>query len=218
MATTQMQGLRRTGVAGVGGTPSGILNTNEYDEMLNTQGMPPYAEMTRLGQGYSAMAVLAVAALVIRPSTTAAFEIWNGYSSGGPSLIVTRLFTHELVTSTTGLGGGANIWAMVAPPKTTAPSAGANVVVRGNSGKAYAGSVVCGLGTTVTDGGWFPWGPAVKKESAGAVVPGGAAWVRVDGELIVPPGSSLCLHVVSGYVGDTFCSGAGWYERTITTL
>ncbi len=217
MATTQFQGLRRTGAAGVGGTPSGIVNTNEYDEQLVSQAMPPYSEMTRLGQGYSAMAVLAVAALVIRPTTVAAFEIWNGYNAGGPSLIIDRLFSHELVTSTTGLGGGANIWAQVTAAKT-GPSAGANVIVRGNSGKAYGGSVVCGLGTTVVDSGWFPWGTAVKKESAGAVVPGGAVFVPVEGRLIVPPQSSLCLHVVSGYVGDTFCSGAGWYERTITTL
>ena len=177
--------------------------------------MPPYTEMTRLGQGWAAMAVLAVAGAVARPTTTAAFEVWNGNSQGGASLIIDRLFSHELVTSTTGLGGGAGIYAQVTTVKA-APSAGANVIVRGNSGKAYGGSVVCGLGTTVIDSGWFPWGPTVKKESAGAVVPGGILWVDVGGRLIVPPGCSLCIHVVSGYAGDTFTSGAGWYERVIT--
>lgn len=216
MAQADVRGIRRSASSAIGGVPA-QFNSNEFDEQIIAQGMPPYAEMTRLGQGWSAMAVVAVAALVVRPSTAAAFEIWNGYAAGGPSLVITRLFSHELVTSTTGLGGGANIWAAVTAPKA-APSPGANVTVRGNSGKAYGGSVICALGTTVVDSGWFPWGAPVKKESAGAVVPGGAAWVRVDGELIVPPQCSLALHVVSGYVGDTFCSGAGWYERTISNV
>jgi hypothetical protein len=216
MATQDVRGIRRSALSSVGGVQA-QFNSNEYDAQLVAQEMPSYAEMTRLGQGWSAMAVLAVAALVIRPTTTAAFEVWNGNVAGGASLIITRLFSHELVHSTTGLGGAANIWAAVTAPKT-APSAGANVVVRGSSGKAYGGAVVCGLGTTVVDSGWFPWGPANHVESAGAVVPAGAMWVRVDGELIVPPQCSLALHVVSGYVADTFCSGAGWYERTISTL
>lgn len=216
MATQDVRGVRRSTSSAVGGVPA-QFNSNEFDEQIVASGMPPYAEMTRLGDGWSAMAVLAVAGLVVRPTTAAAFEIWNGYAAGGKSLIIDRLFTHELVTSTTGLGGGANIWAQVTAAKS-APSAGANVTVRGNSGKAYGGSVICALGTTVTDSGWFPWGPALKKESAGAVVPGGAAYVEVGGRLIVPPGSSLCIHVVSGYTGDTFCSGAGWYERTISNV
>lgn len=216
MATQDVRGVRRSTSSAVGGVPA-QFNSNEFDEQIIAQGMPAYAEMTRLGDGWSAMAVLAVAALVVRPTTTAAFEIWNGYADSGKSLVITRLFSQQLVTSTTGLGGGAQIWAQVTAAKA-APSAGANVTVRGNSGKAYGGSVVCGLGTTVTDSGWFPWGEALKKESAGAVVPGGGLYARVDGELVVPPGSSLCIHVVSGYVADTFCSGAGWYERIISNV
>lgn len=215
MATTDLRAVRRSSSAVSAGV-RGELNSNEKNELLIAGGLPSYAEMTRKGQGWSAMAVVAVAGLVVRPTTAAAFEVWNGYSSSGPSLIIDRLFTHELVTSTTGLGGGANIWAQVTTVKA-APAAGANVIVRGNSGKAYGGSVVCGIAAlTVIDSGWFPWGPPLKKESAGAVVPGGSAYVAVEGRLIVPPGCSLCLHVVSGYTGDTFCSGAGWYEETVT--
>lgn len=215
MSTTDIRGLKRSTGASQSNNRAEIA-ANEKSELIIAQGLPSYAEMARKGQGWAAMAVVAVAALVVRPTTAAAFEIWNGYSSTGPSLIIDRLFTHELVTSTTGLGGGANIWAQVTTTKAT-PAAGANVTVRGNSGKSYGGSVVCGIAAlTVVDSGWFPWGPPLKKESAGAVVPGGASYVEVEGRLIVPPGSSLCLHVVSGYVADTFCSGAGWFEETIT--
>jgi hypothetical protein len=39
---------------------------------------------------------------------------------------------------------------------------------------------------------------------------------EVDGRLIVPPQCSLCLHVVSSLVGQTFTQGARWYEEQLT--
>lgn len=213
MATNDSRGVRRSTSSAVGGV-SAQFNSNEFDEQITAQGMPPYAEMTRLGDGWSAIATSAVAALVVRPSTVCGFEIYNGYAAGGKSLIIDRLFSQELVTSTTGLGGGSQIWAQVY--SKAAPTDG-SFTIRGNSGKAYGGSVICAAGTTVVASGWFPWGPTVKKESAGAVVPGGGLWVEVGGRLVVPPQAALCIQVVSGYVADTFCSGAGWYERIIST-
>lgn len=177
-------------------------------------GEMPYTELTRLGQGWQVMATSAVAALVVRPSTTAALEIWNGSSVN--SLIVDRIFTHELVTSTTGLGGGAIIYAMVSKPVAAGPSL-TTLSIWGTSGKTYGGTTKTGVGTTVVDNGWFPYGPALKKESAGAVVPGGGLEAQINGRLIVPPQCSLCVHVVSGYTGDTFTSGASWYEKAFAT-
>jgi hypothetical protein len=213
MATADIRGLRRTGSAGVGGTASGILNTNEYDTQLIAQEMPAYAEMTRMGQGWATMSTSAVAGLVVRPSTTAAVEIWNGYNAGGPSLIIDRLFAFNLVS--TNVIEGFSLWAQVTASKA-APSSTV-LTVRGNSGKAYGGSVATGVSTTVVDSGWFPWTETTSK-GAGGVVPFGAQVVNVEGRLIVPPGSSLCLHIVSSLVGQTFTQGASWYERTITTL
>lgn len=187
------------------------IQSNEFNEQLVAQGLPPYTEMTRLGVGWSTMSTSAVAGLVVRPSTTAALEIWNGYASGGPSLIIDRLFWFNLVS--TNVVEGFSGWAQVTTTKAT-PSVTA-LTVRGNSGKAYGGSATTGVSTTVIDSGWFPWGNAYQK-GAGGVVPFGALTAEVNGRLIVPPGSSLCLHVVSSLVGQTFTQGASWYERTIT--
>lgn len=201
-----------------------ILGTSQELEMavdplgrhIFAPGEMAYTELSRQGAGYQTMATAAIAALVIRPSTAAAFELWNGNTTGGPSLVIDRLFSHELVTSTTGLGGGAGIWAMVTTPKA-APST-ASLAIVGNSGKAYPGLAIPAVGTTVVANGWFPWGNAVKKESAGAVVPGGQLVADVMGRIVVPPQCSLCIHVVSGYVGDTFTSGAAWYEKTFAPV
>lgn len=213
MPTQDVRGVRRSASSSQGGVPA-QFNSNEFDAQLVAQEMPAYAEMTRLGQGWQVQSVLAVAGLVVRPSTTAAFEIWNGYAAGGPSLIVDRMNCFNLVS--TNVIESYTLWAQVTTVKT-APSAGANVIVRGNSGKAYGGAVIAGLGTTVIDSGWFPWGQSVTK-GAGGVVPQGNIEAQVLGRLIVPPGCSLCLHTVSSLVGQTFTHGGGWYERTITNV
>lgn len=184
---------------------------NQLGEQFATMGLPPYTEMTRKGNGWATMATSAIAGLVVRPSTVAALELWNGYNAGGPSLIVDRVFAFNLVT--TAANEGFSVWAQVTTVKA-APSS-ASLVVRGNSGKVYSGSVVNAVGTTVIDSGWFPWTNGLVTGGAG-VTPYGCAIANVEGRLIVPPGCSLCLHVVSSLVGQTFTNGAGWFEETLT--
>ena len=210
MANVDIRGARRTGSSATNDVMA-PLESNEFDELLVAQGLPPYAELVRLNAGWATMSTTAVAGLVVRPSTTAAFEIYNGYAAGGKSLIIDRLFWFNLVS--TNVVEGFSGWAQVTASKA-APTNG-SFVVRGNSGNAYGGSVIAAAGTTVVDSGWFPWGNAYQK-GAGGVVPFGALSVDVAGRLIVPPGSSLCLHVVSSLVGQTFTQGASWYERQIT--
>lgn len=184
---------------------------NQLGEQLVAIGLPRGAEMVRKGNAWATMATSAVAGLVVRPSTAAAFELFNGNNVGGKSLIIDQIFTFNLVS--TNVIEGFSLWAQVTAPKS-APSS-ASLVVRGSSGKPYTGSSVNAVATTVIDSGWFPWTNAYQK-GAGGVVPFGAVIAEVDGRLIVPPQCSLCLHVVSSLVGQTFTSGARWYEETIS--
>ena len=186
--------------------------SNEQKDILVAQGLPPYTEAVRSGSGWSGMSVVAVAGLVVRPSTAAALEIHNTASPNGPSLIIDRLFFFNLV-STNAIESYTG-WAQVTKSKT-APTAESSFVVRGSSGQAYGGTVIGDFGTTVVASGWFPWTNAIQK-GAGGVVPFGAQIAEVAGRLIVPPGSSLCLHVVSSLVGQTFTQGASWYEKVLT--
>ena len=185
--------------------------SNEQKDILTSMGLPPYTEATRSGAGWATMSTSAVAGLVVRPSTTAAFEIHNVTSTNGASLIIDRLFYFNLVS--TNVIESFSGWAQVTTTKT-APADG-SFVVRGSSGQAYGGKVIAAASTTVIASGWFPWTQAVTK-GAGGVVPHGCAVAEVAGRLIVPPGSSLCLHVVSSLVGQTFTQGASWYEKVLT--
>lgn len=187
------------------------LQPNTKDLMV-AQGLPEYTEMTRKGNGYSTMAVSAVAGLVVRPTTVAALEIFNNLLTA--SLIIDRIFTQWLVT--TNVVESAILYAMVTRPKA-APSDAA-LVINSASGKAPAvRSVFTAAGTTVVDNGWFPWGISFTKE-AGGVVPHGGIVAEVEGRLIVPPACSLCLHVLASLVGDTFTSGASWFQEDLTLL
>lgn len=202
-----VQGIIRNGNTSYPGT----VQLNEKAELLVAQGLPLAAEMVRKGQGWGTMSTSAVAGLVVRPSTAAALELWNGYPTGGKSLIVDRVFYFNLVS--TNVVEGFSGWAMVTTPKA-APSS-ASLVVSGLSGKAYGGPVINAVGTTVVANGWFPWTQAYQK-GAGGVVPFGATIGEVNGRIIVPPQCSLCLHVVSSLTGQTFTQGAFWYEEQIT--
>ena len=179
------------------------------DLLTNGASVPRYTEMARRGNGYATMATAAVAALVVRPTTVAALEIQN--ITPGKVMVIDRLFSHWLVQSTTALGSGAVLYAMVTRPVVVAITDAA-LAINSLSGKGALGkNVITAASTTVVDNGWFPYGSMAKHESAGAVVPGGALEALIEGRLLVPYMSSLCLHVVSGYVADTFTSGASWY-------
>lgn len=186
------------------------------NNVLMAQGQLTHEEITRRGNMYATMAVTASAALVVRPTTTPALEIWNNMQ--GIALVIDRIFAHWLVQSTTALGSGAGIYAMVTLPKAAPTDIG--LAITSLSGKpATTKHVLTAVaGAAVVDNGWYPYGSSVKHESAGAVVPGGILEAMVNGRLIVPPGCSLCVQVVSGYVADTFTCGVSWEEKALTLL
>ncbi len=184
---------------------------NELAEQLVAQGLLPYTEMARKGQGWGTMATAAVAGLVVRPSTVAGFEIFNGYPLGGKSLLIDRVFSHCLVGIVA--ADSFSLWVGVASVKSAVTSG--SFVVRGHSGKPYGGPVICAAGTTVVDPGWFPWASG-GTASVGAALPMSCAIAEVAGRLTVPPQCSLCLHVVSTTTAMTFCSGAQWFEEYVT--
>ena len=187
-----------------------LIRSNEHDELFLANGLPPYTEWSRRGVGWSTMSTSALAALVVRPTTTAGFEIRNNYAAGGPSLVVDRIFAEWRIA--TAVASGAIMYAMVG---AQAAITDGSFVIRGNSGNAYGGKVTAAISQAVTDLGWFPVGPGMGTGLA-AATPNGGAEAKMEGRLIVAPGHALCLHVVASVTGDTFIQGASWYEVQLT--
>lgn len=181
-------------------------------DVFVAQGLPPYAEITRQGGGYSAMATAAVAALVVRPTTIAMATLFNSEGKGGKSLIIDRAFAHNLVGTANSV---YSIWLCLHPVGMTAPT---NDITVRNSHSGRPGTVSGSVtlfdnGATVGNDGWFPWGGS--EHTVTITTPGGVVYAEVAGRLIVPPQAGISLHVVADVVGATFTAGFSWYEKEL---
>lgn len=180
---------------------------NKFGEQLVAQGLPRYAEMTRLGQGWQVITVTGVAGLVVRPSTLSLATLFNNEAGGGKSLLIDRIFAFNLVS--TAVVGQAGLWICM-HPQITKPTADITAI-RGYTGtQGYAGAAILDVDATVLDQGWFPVG--VSQNLVNGVTPGALLEVLAEGRFIVPPQQAISVQVVSNVVGNTYTVGFGWYE------
>lgn len=175
----------------------------------------PYAVVwTAMGYGKQAMATAAIAALVVRPSTTSMLTIYNP-SGNSKHLVIERAFAHNLVTAIEENGG---LWLCSHPVGMTAPT-GNNITVRNSTnGQAAGGSgTIVDTAESISDDGWFPWG-ASEWTNLDGTVPGGQLEAQIGGRIIVPPGAGLSIHVVASTTVNTYTCGFHWFEVPRTEL
>jgi len=209
---TVFEGAVRTPPSATPSKAEVSLHPNTSDLFI-AQGLPPYTEITRGGGGWQAMSTAAVAALVVRPTTTAMATLHNNEPEGGRSLIMDAAFIHNLV----GVAGSSyGIWLCVHPVGMAAPTN--DITVRNSlSGRAANNGSATTLfdnGATVADNGWFPWGDS--GHAVTVTVPGGQQTAPINGRIIIPPKAGISLHVVADTTGATFTSGFRWYEKVVT--
>lgn len=197
-------------LAGISGPTRAELQANQNGELIIAQGNPAFTEITREGLGYNVMTATLFAPLVAIPTTTAQLEIYN--NNVGTALVVTDLFAAQILS--TAATQTYAIYAQVTTQKAV-PSLTA-LTMFSRSGRpsvtpTATSPVVTGVGTTVVANGWEPWG-SVQAWGTAAATPGNSWSVPVDGKLIVPFGTSLCVHVVGSLAtASTFQVGAGFY-------
>ncbi len=185
---------------------------SKTDELLERliQGSDPFRYARYAGEHESAIATAAVAGLVVRPTTTAAITFWNGESPGGKHLVLDRVFTHNLVSTTAQSFFG--LWYCMHKDMARPTNDITTLRGTGDGVGPNINAVVVEVAATVIDDGWFPCGVAGEAEEVG-VLPGSIAEWEVRGRLRVPPGAGISLQVVAGVVGDTFTSGASWWRH-----
>lgn len=182
--------------------------------VLMAQGLPSYAEIMRQGDGWTVGTSTLFAPLVAYPTTTAALEVYN---NGSRVMVVSELYAAQILS--TAATQTYSIFSMVTTAKAVPTLTALSVFSL--SGKAIvtptaAGEIVTGVGTTVVANGWRPYG-SVQSWGTAAATPGNAWSVPVDGKLIVPPGCSVCVHVVGSLAtASTFQAGLSFNWATMT--
>lgn len=195
---------------------SGLVNiaADGSRNLLTAQGQPAYLETARRGGGYTVQLASGVAPLVAAPTTVAALELFN--NSATQVLVIRDLFAFRLLG--TAAAQTYSLWAQVTTTKAV-PTLTA-LTLFSMSGKASltptaVSDVVTGVGTTVVANGWRPYGPPVAYVTE-AATPMNAFSVEMNGRIIVPRNTSLCLHAVGSTTAGTLILGCTYDLVTAT--
>lgn len=185
--------------------------------LLIEQGaFPQYTEATRTGNGwYFQSIVTGMTNTAAVPTVGGASNIQEIYNNlPGMVMVIDTLHAFQL------LGTAAtqtySIWAMVTTQKA-APTNSAQTIFS-NSGRSSYATVAGGriltpaIGTTVVANGWRPFG-SVQAWGTAAATPGNGWHVEVNGRLLVPYGTSLCLAMAGSLAtASSAVLGVSWYE------
>ncbi len=165
------------------------------------------------GEYESAIQAVATAGLIVRPSTVGAITFWNAQQPNGKSMVIDRLFTHNLVS--TAVKTFFQIWYCMHEGMGRPVNDISTLRGTGNGvGPAGSSSVIVDVAATVLDNGWFPAGGEGSISETASTPQGMSEW-EVKGRLVVPPGAGMSLQVVASIVGDTFTTGASWYMHQL---
>ncbi|HUX03030.1 MAG TPA: hypothetical protein VMY35_18885 [Phycisphaerae bacterium] len=177
------------------------------EALYDNRGPFAYAKLAEFHE--SAIQTAATAALVVRPSTTAAITIWNGENIGGKSLVMDRLFSHQLVSTASAAFCG--LWYCLHLEMTKPTNDITTLRGTGDGREPVNSLVIVDVAASVLNDGWFPCGGGLECEPTG-VLPGGNLEWECNGRLIVPPHHGISLQVVSSKTSETFTSGASWWR------
>lgn len=195
--------------------PAGVMlqpNINNRADLLFAQALPPLTEIVRLGRSWdvriaSGSAFTFVAAL---PTTRAELVLYNGEGAGGPSYVIDSVYC--LAISSMAAAGSISLLAQIVET-ASAPTDDAAQLITSRSGKTgYSGRARRAVAqTTMTANKWSLLETSISGGSATAQI-GLAAYARVNGGLIIPPGAMLGVNTVAGTAVGTAVMGVVWHE------
>lgn len=206
--TEAIRAVRRGGYAEGTDFPAEL---NELNQLLVGAGLPYGVEMTRRYAGFTVRTATLFAPLVAVPTTTAALELQN-HPSSGKLMVVDSLFAEQILATAAAQEYG--IFAMVAQAKAAISLTALDIFALNGDAKvagALGTDIITGVGTTVIANGWRTWGPPHGGALA-AATPMGSWEAPINGRLLVPPGASLCIHVVGSLAtaSSFHCGASGW--------
>lgn len=198
-----------------GGTQSGqetLVDANQAGQLITSNGMPRYTEMSRRFDYQQVQTSTLFAPLNAVPTTTAILELWVN-STSNRVMVVESLFADQILG--TAAAQAYAIYACVsvnkAVPALTALAIRDVLGERDAITPTVGSEIVTGVGTTVVANGWRPYGPPTGS-ALEAATPMHSWEAPIDGRLIVRPGRSLQLHITGSLTtASSFQVGAQFY-------
>lgn len=181
-------------------------NCNGRGDSIVALGLPPQAEIVRMGESYVVTQATAVAPVAALPTTTAQLTLWNGEPDTGRVYVIDSVFAIVVVSAAAASAIG--IAAMLNAGKKTGPTG--TLTPKGLAGHPYRGKGTVSLAQAVTDDLWHPLGPSV-------VGPASQVGMMIDypvkGLYLVPPGHMFSTAVLANTATTiTVRQGIRWHE------
>lgn len=191
------------------------LRLNGRGDALFAPALLAKAELVRMGGSYSAAIPTGSAFTTVAawPTTRSELYLGNAETAGGRSYVIDQIWAATIVTETAATELTI-IYQMSAPGIVALPANNTAVLVNSLSGKPnYGGKAQLALGSTAFAVA-NKWQVVAGSPLGGASVSvGQAVLAEVQGQIIVPPGATLCLNAVVGTaVAAAGIMGVVWHE------
>lgn len=193
---------------------AGVQNVylNNGGDVIVAQGLPPLAELARLGQGWSVRTPLANAfqPVAAMPTTLANIVLYNGHAT--KSLIISNVWavTQTSIAAATSF----SLLAQISNAGVAAPTDNTAALITSRSGKAYGGSSKRAIANTafaIAD----KWTCVGTSEGHPSTAIGAGAFADLLGGWIVPPAACFCVNIVASTAGGTMIQGIDWFEAEL---
>jgi hypothetical protein len=188
---------------------------NFRGESLGAQALPGLTELVRLGMGWVAVCTTAVAAVTVRPTTTAQFLIWNSEPQGGKCYVIDSVFA--ICTVSAAAAGFMSLACMLnVAPLTAQPTTADNGTICTLNGRKYGGKAKTSRSASVTDDKWWAVGNPSFCPGTGTV--GQTVDAPMNGLVVVPPGFAFSVGCMATNTTLTAKCGIRWYELLLPNL
>ena len=189
-------------------------NITNGAEFIVTQGLPPKAELVRLGLGWTARIATASAFTYVAawPTTRGEIVLYNGEAALGKSYIIDSAWMYN-ITSMAAAQHQTLIGQLV-PVVATAPTDDTAQLINSLSGKSgYSGRARRAVANTAAGQTTNLWDVlATSQASAMTTNLGAALYAELWGKYIVPPGGVFALAGIAGTAAGTATIGVTWFE------
>jgi len=191
----------------------GRLAMNPRGDLSVAQGLPPAAELVRMGDSWAASIPTGSAFTHVAawPTTRAELLVKNSEPAGGKSYVLEAVWAANVATSIAAASAYTIVGQLVAQHVTDVTDNTA-VLRQSLCGKsAYSGRARFAIANTAygVASQWQVLGPSPTSAAASIGV---AAYVDLRGLWIVPPDSIFLLNLVVGTATGTASIGLLWHE------